>query len=365
MNIISRPFGQRPDSSPIFLLGTGRSGTTLLRQILNAHPRIYLTNEAFFYSYSGFSPHLSATEWMERYFDTFSFAWLQLDPEEVRRAVPKDLPRERIADVFKTIMRMKAANHGKLRFGEKSPLDTENLDRIFKDFPDARVIYIMRDPRATVQSYTRMPWGTSSLSLASTGCARQLKFVAPYFDRIHELTLEGLLENPRKVLGEILEFIGEPWDDAVLNHTEHSPIDDVAPFPWFHGATRKKPKSQSGVPLWRKVLSPEWIRIIEKDNAFGMERYGYEPARLEQEPNKAKRIAAQLADAPEAMLTITRYLKALPKIWNFNGSDSHRTSPQKSMEAHLTFNPKSWNFYPDFEMPQVPNMEDERYGKAA
>ena len=39
------------DESPIFVIGTGRSGTTLLRQMLNAHPRIHITHEAGFYSY--------------------------------------------------------------------------------------------------------------------------------------------------------------------------------------------------------------------------------------------------------------------------------------------------------------------------
>src|SRR5579871_2575309 len=90
-----------PDHSPIFVIGTGRSGTTLLRQMLNAHPRIHLTHEACFYSYANHArAHASANAWLERYFETFSFAWLRLDPQQVREALPQQLPIERIAEAY-------------------------------------------------------------------------------------------------------------------------------------------------------------------------------------------------------------------------------------------------------------------------
>ena len=170
-----------PDRSPIFLIGTGRSGTTLLRQILNAHPRIYLTNEAFFYTYERFTPKsLSTSQWLERFFDTFSFAWLQIHPDEVRDALPGDLPRARISEAFQAIMKITAAHHGKVRYGEKSPLNSSNLKQIFRDFPDARVVYIMRDPRATAVSYTRMPWGSSSQPVKSSGDAMSKTNLGPW-----------------------------------------------------------------------------------------------------------------------------------------------------------------------------------------
>ena len=52
-----------PDKSPIFVIGMGRSGTTLLRQMLSAHPRIHNTHEAFFYAYAQGTPDdVSASE---------------------------------------------------------------------------------------------------------------------------------------------------------------------------------------------------------------------------------------------------------------------------------------------------------------
>ncbi len=349
-----------PDRSPIFLIGTGRSGTTLLRQILNAHPRIYLTNEAFFYTYERMTHRsVSGSEWLERFFDTFSFAWLRIAPDEVRAVLPASLPRERVFEAFRAIMKIKAAHQGKVRYGEKSPLDTANLGRIFRDFPEARVIYITRDPRATVVSYTRMPWGSSSLTLSSFACRQQLERTAPNFERIHELRLEDLLASPRSELSKILDFVGELWDDAVLDHIRHSPIDDVAPFPWFISATNKKLQAPAGPPLWQRVLSPTWIRIIEQDNKLGMHRYGYLPAPLDREPSAAERLGARLADGPEAIRTIVRWMRAANDIWNWRRRGGRGINPQRSMEAHLKSNPRAWQHYPDFTMPQVPEAAAE------
>ena len=81
------------DDAPIFVVGTGRSGTTLLRLMLNAHPRIHLTHEASFYVGRQFLPRrFSASDWLELYFKSFSFAWLMIHPEEVREDLARTHP---------------------------------------------------------------------------------------------------------------------------------------------------------------------------------------------------------------------------------------------------------------------------------
>src|SRR5512143_1138477 len=107
-----------PDDSPIFIIGTGRSGTTLLRQMMNAHPRIHITHEAGFYSYARHAPPGSdARQWLERYFETYSFRWLRLDREVVRAALPAETSLERLNDICRVIMREKARQAGKVRYG--------------------------------------------------------------------------------------------------------------------------------------------------------------------------------------------------------------------------------------------------------
>ena len=81
-------------------------------------------------------------------------------------------------------MRSKAEQRHKPRYGDKNPLDTHNLPRILADFPDARIVYIMRDPRPTVMSFNRMPFGTSS-SLLNSGLVSDAVQPCRAFPRPH------------------------------------------------------------------------------------------------------------------------------------------------------------------------------------
>ncbi len=345
-----------PDDAPIFIIGTGRSGTTLLRQMLNAHPRVYITHEAFFNTYAHYTPRtVSASQWLERYFSTFSFAWMRVDPAEVRAELPAQLPRERISEAFRAVMRCKARQYGKSRYGEKSPLDVVNLARIFKSFPDPRVIYIMRDPRATVASLRRMPFATSSTLMNSLLCAQQLRLLRPHLKSIHTLRLEDLIADPRPAMRRVLEFLGEPFDEAVLDHTAHSPTDDVAPFPWFESAKFKNPRPDPGSPPWQTRLSPAWIRIIERTNAFGMKHFDYPPADLPREPGRTRQYLLQLGEVPGLIASGFRAWRMEKRIRaHFEGR--RRYDPQKAMEDHLKTNPGAWAEYPGFQMPRVPPL---------
>lgn len=345
-----------PDESPIFVIGTGRSGTTLLRQMLNAHPRIHLTHEAAFYSYARHAPAGCAPrEWLERYFDTYSFAWLRLDPEEIRRALPADLSWDRVALVYQAIMRARARRVGKARYGEKNPLDTHNLPAIFRDFPDARVVYIMRDPRPTVMSFGRVPFGTPSTLLNAFLCRAQQQHIEPFLDRILEVRLEDLSADPRRVLHAVLRYLGEPWDDAVLDHVRNAESEDVPPLPWFVGATREATSRQTSDGGWRERLSPAWIRLIERINRVALRRYGYEPAALPQEPSLLALAGAVAADVPRVAEATRRLLRLKGQLdRHFRGQE--RLDAQAGMAANIDLNPAAWKHYPAFQMPQVPRL---------
>ncbi len=346
------------DQSPIFIIGTGRSGTTLLRQMLNAHPRIHITHEAGFYTYLHHAPfYTSAQQWLERYFATFSFAWLRLDPKIIASALPKDLSIERIDEAFRVIMRCKAQQQGKVRYGDKNPLDTQNLQRIFTDFADPRIVYITRDPRPTVLSYNRVPFGTSSSLLNSFICSIQYRHVKPYLDRILEVRLEDLSADPRSVMQTVLRFVGEPWDEAVLDHVHHAAADDVPPLPWFVRATHEQPGGEraQNEQSWRERLPPVWIQIIEQINRRNMQHYGYVPAPLNPPPGFWQRAWAVLKDLPGAFATGFRMLAFRRKlVRHFQGLE--RLDAQRGMEENVRLNPAAWRHYPGFQMPQVPRF---------
>ncbi len=195
-------------------------------------------------------------------------------------------------------MREKAARYGRPRFGDKTPGHVACLSDIFRDFPDARVIHTVRDPRDTVPSLQRMPWMPPNLVSNALYLADERNLLARFRRRVLEVRLEDLLADPRSTMARVLEYIGEPWDDAVLDHVRSAPDDnDIPPMPWHELATRDRAAS----PVRRGALSPLQIRMIELLAWRTMKEVGYERAQLAHEPSRLAVYWAVVRELPESI----------------------------------------------------------------
>jgi hypothetical protein len=335
-----------PDEAPIFVVGTGRSGTTLLRAMLSAHPRIYLTHEASFYvTAATFPAARRGDEWLDYYLRTLPFAWLGLDPGAIRAALPERFGHEGLPDAFRAIMREGARRRGKPRYGDKTPFHASHLGAIFRDFPGARVIHAVRDPRPTVASLARMPWAPGSLSLCTLYYAREHEETAQYRDRMLRVRLEDLLSRPREIMRGVLDFVGEEWDDAVLDHARPCARDDVPPFPWLLPAAEPRREAGAGDPA--SALSPAWIRRVEARCAHAMRARGYEPAKLACEPSFFERARAALADLPVTIAAAIRFARVFGRLARYE------TPPVAEVQSLLLgLNPGAWRHYPGFRVPE-------------
>lgn len=217
-----------PDA-PIFVVGTGRSGTTLMRQMLSSHPKIHLTHEASFYLWEKNRPKSSL---LEDYLQGFHYRYLGVDTPALLRGLPQDVSPKQL---FRGVMQRSALARGKSRYGDKTPAHIGCLKRIYEDFPDARVVRVVRSPVQVVESLLRMPWFPPSLLLAAALINRAERDVAPYESRVLTVRLEDLIEHPERELRRVLTFVEEPWDAAVLDHRRQAP-DDLPPLPWFQRA---------------------------------------------------------------------------------------------------------------------------------
>ena len=257
--------------APIFIVGTGRSGTSLLRALLNAHPNIYLTQEAGFFLWL---PRLrrakTAEAWLRGYQNTAAGALLGPLPVQAR----PDAPRSEAVDVVTALMQAKAARFGRRRFGDKTPMHITRLDAIFAAYPDAKVVHVVRHPVPTVVSMMEMPWASNSALLNALMVRVAADAAQPFCGRILELRLEELLEAPRAALGRVLDFVGEPWDEAVLHHSERAPFAEDPRLPWLVDAERplRPPGAVRAVPL-----GPRLTRRVEAICAPVMSRFGYAP----------------------------------------------------------------------------------------
>jgi hypothetical protein len=331
---------------PIFIIGTGRSGTTLLRNMLNAHPAIHIAFEPHFYWYrSLYRKRATGRVFLDYYFQTTHFRRLGVDPVRVLAGLPDPLPRAQLGAAFAAVLREKAALHGRVRYGEKTPAHAASLREIYGDFPDARCIHIVRDPRSTALSLSRMPWAPSSLMINASYIDIERKQVAKYRDRMMRVRLEDLLAEPRRTMEQVLEFVGEPWHDAVLDHARHLPADDGTPgYPWLDGAARDRHAPRQD---WRE-LRPVQIRMIEQMTKRLLRDAGYDRAVLAHEPSWFSVFWEGVRQIPQFF----RYL-AITLPLAFEARDPAKTDLIET-KLFRRLNPDAWDRYSRYVLEPVP-----------
>jgi hypothetical protein len=239
--------------NPIFLLGTQRSGTTLLTRILSSHPNLYIQNEL---------P-------MDDLFEG------PLNKEILlKRIVAK------VFDIHKVLLPIE--KEGELLWGWKEPLLTYELDALVRCFPDSKYVLIIRDGRGVVNSYMDNRWGLGTT--AYTGALRwqkevalQMAFAKKTQEKCLTIRYEDLVQNLPETLVQLCGFIGVEFSNQMLEFHNQKLDFKVN----RENVNTTKPADQSHSDKWRKALSAREIALIELVANYELEANGYT---LEQEP---------------------------------------------------------------------------------
>ena len=254
---------------PVFVVGAPRSGTTLLRRLLNQHPELHLTFEASFFSVCRSVPGgISDAEFRRAWMASLPVAWQRVHPQHLSTAVPEGLPARDPA-YLRSLMEHCARRVGKVRFGDKSPLHVSEVGSLLAAFPDARVVHIVRDPVAVVRSLWTVPWSPQNLLANALTVRSALEAIEPHRPHILELRLEDFLADRPAAMKRVLEHCELPWSDRCL---EPEGEDDAPPVPWL--TTQDRDRGQ--LPN-RPALEPADAYRISRVTAPQRARYGYAP----------------------------------------------------------------------------------------
>jgi Sulfotransferase family len=299
-------------NGPIFIVGAPRSGTTLLRNTLNRHPRIAVCRETEFRHYvyrrrAAFGP-LSDRGNRERviraYLALERIRRTSLDLEELARCLMEE--GDTYPALFSSLLRFYMRAHGKQRWGEKTP-DHALFARTLLDwYPGATVIHILRDPRDAVASLIDMPsfpnsaLGNANLWLTFNRAAMEAQQEPGYV----VVRYENLVADPETELRRLCRIIGEPFSDEM---TTPKP-DPTADRPWFQRA--EGPIANSRVGMWRERLSKRDLALVEWFLGYQMQAFGYEPA--SKRPSPAAIAGGFLFGVKDA---VQRRLGEFPAIW--------------------------------------------------
>lgn len=241
-------------SSPSFLVGAERSGTTLLRLMLDHHPDVAWLNE-FEYAVD-FLPDSGGWPDLYRYYE-----WLSTNRVFVASNLLAD-PAFDYPALVTSFLRQKRDRDNKSIVGATVH---RHFDRLLRIWPEAKFIHLVRDGRDVARSNIGMGWASNIWTGASRWIEAEelwdtLAIKLPQ-DRWIEIKSEELMAEPEQTLGKICAFVGVPFDPAMLSYPSQTTYEAPDPSLSYQ---------------WKHKLSEHEIRLVESRIAPLLERRGYE-----------------------------------------------------------------------------------------
>jgi len=268
-----------------FIVACGRSGTTLLRAILDSHSDMAVPPETRFimsllrrrrrYEPAGgfrTDRFVADLEW------NFGFRELELSRDEARRALdpaPADTP-----DAIRRVFARYAARRGKSRYGNKTPVHVLSIPELARAFPEARFIHIIRDGRDVALSYLQADIGPDSIEAAALRWRRWVgagRAGGRQLDpgRYVEVRYEQLVDAPEETTRAVCAFLELPFDPATLRYFERADevLGTIRRADRF-GGLRLPPTK--GLRDWRRDMGTRDREVFQVIAGNLLESLGYE-----------------------------------------------------------------------------------------
>jgi Sulfotransferase family len=262
------------EPEPVYVIGVGRSGTTLLRLMLDGHSRLAIPGEA---PWVTAPPARSApNDNLETIFRHPRFTEWRLDPEFVRASVARRRPSD-WPDTVDAVFAAYAEHRGKPRWGDKTPTHIDHLPVLARWFPGAQFVHLVRDGRAVAASLDEQPWGPRNAMAAAfywRNAVRRAHRVGARLgrNRYLELRLEDLVADAPGQLRRVCTFIGEAYEDRMLEyHDRFARRGKVGPP--GHESLALPPTP--GLRDWRATLGPGEQRAVESICRPVLRMFGY------------------------------------------------------------------------------------------
>lgn len=291
--------------APVFVVGFPRSGTTLVQQILSAHQELWTTLETHLFD----KAIKGLKDWETRSLQVEELPGIWSRIEAASGPIPPQTLRERLAakakegkltagNLLAELMDgMKPAGSTATRWLEKTPQHISHLPKIWSIFPDAKVIFVLRDPRDAISS--RKPNPTDSNLQRTLHINRHIqtwqnilkRYEAHQDDqRLTMVRYEDLIVEPEHCIEKMATHIGIKPDITALqrfgeeftNVTALQRFGDESTEVAVRYYTELKALNKTGSlvdrrGIWKQRLTPDEALTIELACAAQMKRYGYAP----------------------------------------------------------------------------------------
>jgi hypothetical protein len=305
-----------------FVTGVPRSGTTLLRVMLDSHPDLAIPQETHFLPSCAalqcgadafadrFVPHemvqnrfiqdLLSDQLREQFFAVVTqvpfWSDFQLDRSTFHVGLSALTPFT-VSDGLRCFYRAYAARHGKSRWGDKTPGYQLFMPVVTHLVPEARFIHVVRDPRAVALSHKgRWRWGQAAEAAAVAALWRASILESRRQSGCNggagllELRYEDLVADPAHHLRRVCEFIDLPFEQRMLEYTAQAAmrLEELADSVDATGHVCRpradklalyefvtQPPDLSRISRWRDELSAGDRHAVEAITGDLLDQFGY------------------------------------------------------------------------------------------
>jgi hypothetical protein len=291
-----------PDQPPRpFVVGAPRSGTTMLRLMLDAHPELAIPPETYFITKAQKTWRAAKRRPGEDRTETFIESvtghkrWpdFHLDADEFAARVRERQPK-RLGEGVRVFYEMYADKVQKPHWGDKTPFYVRKMDLIHRVLPEARFIHLIRDGRAVALSIKDLWFGPDTIE----GCAEfwveridEARAQAQELPNYIEVIYEDLVRDPEPNLRRIAEFIELPFDERMVRYYENvderialeTPPEEVAQDGRVVSTDErmkimenlKRPPDPTRIDRWREQMPAEDIAKFEAIAGERLRELGY------------------------------------------------------------------------------------------
>lgn len=271
---------------PFFVVGVERSGTTMLRLMLNMHPHLHIPRETKFWSrvLDEIPSEIRLNEQqVNRVWEiiTSQPRWLdqEISGSELRRILQSESSQDLAAlmgAVYQFII--DRDTRGKPRWGDKTPSYVREISRLNKVFPKAKFIHIIRDGRDTCMSLAKTGWYGDTIWAIARNWSKTIELGRRQGaelpeDQYLEVNYEQLVLNSEFVLRNVCKFLEEQYDPRMLKFYEQSSDSVAQREEYLHTKIGRAPEP-SDINRWCQEMPILQIAAFEAFAGSAMDEVG-------------------------------------------------------------------------------------------
>lgn len=214
------------------IVASPRSGTTLLRLMLDAHSELVIPPETGFLALSNNLPG-KGDKLRQNFYNAVvsygeplpSWADFEISKEDFWSVLAEITPFT-VAEGYRAFYRLYASRCGKPRWGDKTPIYCKHLNTIRQVLPEARFIHIIRDGRDAALSLRNMwfspGWEIETQASYWRDCILSARRAGIGHADYIEVRYEELILNTRETLERVCAHINLAYEDTMLNYYERA-----------------------------------------------------------------------------------------------------------------------------------------------